>query len=362
MKENQELTEIIVPKFFDAHAHLREKDIQNNILWIVLKEMVKYCFGAVVMPNLSRPVCNIEDVGFYSNNIKENLKWINSRYSSSEFQTVMTIQLTDIEKKYLCKATTPEIILKAHQGGVKAGKAYPVGATTNSARGIKNFRSQAMKMVWKTMEDLGMRALLHPEQPGVFCMDKEKKFFDTVRWLVDKYPKLKIVLEHITSAEAVNFVKQLPDTVKATITAHHLILTLDDIIGGKLHPHNFCHPIPKRPKDRDALIQAAISGNPKFFFGSDRAPHLKKNKECATGSAGVYSGPVVPSILAKIFADNYAIDKLKDFTSTFASDFYDITPSTKTIKIVKEPWRVPKMYDEIVPFLADQTLDWRLAD
>jgi len=381
---NEEVNEIIVPKFFDAHAHLREREVEYDLLSIVLKEIVKYCFGAVVMPNINSPVCDIEAVDRYYKDIREVLerRWISYRYSPSDFQPLMTVQLTDIEKQHVCKTTTPKIIEEAYKGGVKAAKSYPAGdgkilpkgindffpiescggITTNASIGVSNFCSHIMHEVWKKMEEVGMIALFHPEEPGVFCMDKEEEFFTTIEWLADKYPKLKIVMEHITTAKAVEFVEEMPDTVRATIPAKYLIMTLNDVIGGKLHPHNFCHSIPKRPEDRDALIEAAISGDKSFFWGEDSAAHLRENKECAFGSAGVYSGPLAPSILAKVFTKYKAVDKIKDFTSTFASQFYSITPSDKTIKIVKEDWTVPKSYDGIVPFLAGLTVDWRLAD
>jgi dihydroorotase len=211
---------------------------------------------------------------------------------------------------------------------------------------------------------VGMILLLHGEldRPRVLVTDRGQAFLPTLGFLADTFPDLRIVLEHVSSADAVKAVMQLGQNVAATITAHHLCLTLNDVIGYGVQPHHACMPTPRSFEDRDQLIAAAISGNPKFFLGSDTAPHLRAKKECAKGACGVYTAPVLPQVLAQVFDDHGALDKLEDFTSTFGAAFYQIPLCEETITLRKGSWVVPEEMDGIVPFRAGTELAWCLAE
>ena len=176
-----------------------------------------------------------------------------------------------------------------------------------------------------------------------------------------QFPKLKIVLEHISTEAAVRSVETLKN-VAATITVHHLRLTLDDVVGGLISPHNFCKPIAKRPHDREVLLMAATSGNPKFFYGGDSAPHLKSRKECSQGCAGIFNAPVALPMLTQIFDEHDALEFLEDFVSKFGAKFYGLPQNPETIELIKQDWVVPEEYDGIVPFMAGQTLHWQVAE
>jgi dihydroorotase len=264
----------------------------------------------------------------------------------------MTIQITE--------NTKPETVFKAKEVGAIAGKVYPRGMTTNSENGVGDYK--AIDPVLAAMQTCGMVALFHGESPNpdVFCLDREVKFLKTLKAIAAKFPRLKIVLEHVTTAEAVKCVTELPDNVAATITVHHLFLTLNDVIGDKLEPHHFCKPVAKRPKDRAALIAAATGGNPKFFLGTDSAPHLKEAKECASGCAGVYTVPVAIPLLFQRFKQYDATDKLENFGSGFGADFYGLPRNKETIALIREKWTVPPIYNGIVPFWAGKEIDWRI--
>ncbi len=261
----------------------------------------------------------------------------------------MTIQITE--------STTSEIVNIAYHLGAIAGKVYPVSVTTNSGNGVRDF--EKLFPVFGKMEKIGMRLLLHGEKPDMFCLNREKQFLDILIKINKKFPELKIVLEHITTKEAVETVKSLKN-VAATITAHHLVLTLDDVVGNLLSPHNFCKPIAKFPKDRVALFEAATSGNPKFFFGSDSAPHLKERKECSSGCAGIFSAPVAIPLLAEIFEKEGRLNKLENFVSKFGAVFYDLPLNKERIMLVKEDWIIPQDYRDIVPFMAGKKLSWQV--
>ena len=210
------------------------------------------------------------------------------------------------------------------------------------------------------MEKLGLVLCVHGEEPGEFCLDREPAFIKRVETLAAKFPKLKIVFEHLSSAKSVEAVKRLPANVAATFTVHHLMMTLDDIVGDALRPHHFCKPLPKRPEDRAAIREAAFSGNPKFFLGTDSAPHQQGKKECPCGAAGVYSAPVAIPLLVQEFERAGHIDKLANFIGGFGADFYGIPRPTKQIEVVRESWTVPTLVNGVVPLAAGQTLDWKV--
>jgi dihydroorotase len=212
------------------------------------------------------------------------------------------------------------------------------------------------------MERHALVVCCHGEKPGVFSLDREEAFLEEFSEVATSHPGTRFVLEHVSTAAAVRRVGELGSNVAATITLHHLEITLDDVIGGNLRPHLFCKPVAKRESDRQALRDAAFSGNPKFFFGSDSAPHRIDRKECASGCAGVYSMPVALEGLAEVFDRSGARARLADFVAGFGADFYDLPRTTETITLVRAPWTVPAIVDGVVPYRAGETLAWRISD
>jgi dihydroorotase len=210
------------------------------------------------------------------------------------------------------------------------------------------------------MSDQRIVLSVHGELPGTFCLEREERFLEVLDDIVAEFPTLRIVMEHLSTEAAVLAVKEWRDTVAATITVHHLELTLDDLAGDRLNPHYFCKPLVKCPHDREALLKAALSGNPKFFLGTDSAPHAINKKECACGCAGVYTAPVAMPVLAQIFEDNNALDKLEAYTSQFGAEFYGLPLNEGTITLVKEDWIVQQTDSELVPYKLGETLRWRV--
>ncbi len=333
-------TKIVIPLGDDMHCHLRTGKLLQSVA-----NFTAWSFGrAVIMPNTAPPIDGATRVKQYRTEIMES--------APSWFEPLMTIQLDS--------STTPENVKLARQLGAVAGKVYPQGVTTNSENGVTNFK--ALYPVFEAMQKLGMLVLFHGEDPDkkITCLDRERIFLSTLYGIATDFPKLKIVLEHITTKDAVEMVKQLPN-VAATITVHHLMLTIDDVVGGLLMPHNFCKPIAKMPEDKEALLKAATSGDPQIFFGSDSAPHLREKKECNCGCAGVFSAPVALPLLVQIFEEQGCLEKLNDFIGGFGADWYGIPRSTETIELGKKDWIVPTEYDGIVPFMAGKTLRWQIA-
>ena len=325
----------------DFHLHLRS----GEMLRAVLPHTARQFKRAIIMPNTTPPVLNDVDVRAYRQAIV-------TTPNCSGFEPLMTIQIIE--------ATTPETIIKAKAAGAIAGKVYPRGMTTNSANGVYDY--EKIYPVLAAMEECGMLVLFHGESPDpdAFCLDREAKFLKILKGVANTFTRLKIVMEHTTTAKAVDCVHELPANVAATITVHHLFLTLNDVIGDKLEPHHFCKPVAKRPEDRAVLVTAAIGGNPKFFLGTDSAPHLKGAKECSSGCAGVYTAPIAIPLLLELFERHGAADKLEDFCSGFGADFYGLPRNKETISLIREEWTVPPICDGVIPFRAGQTIGWRM--
>jgi dihydroorotase len=324
----------------DFHVHFRQGTMLKN----VVNHTASVFKRAMVMPNTEPPIRNGEDVARY---YLEILDAIDPQYQG--FEPLMTFKITP--------ATTVEDV-QSVADLVIAGKLYPDGVTTNSQGGVTDF--YALYPVFAAMQEYGIVLSLHGEKPGAFCLDREEKFLATLTQIVQDFPDLKIVLEHATTKAAVTLVQQLPDNVAATITLHHLELTLDDVVGTMNQPHHFCKPIPKRYEDRDALLKAAFSGNPKFFFGSDSAPHLKERKECSEGCAGVFSAPVAMTSLIALFKQHGHLERLEDFVSTFGANFYGLDVNEEQIQFIQEEWQVPAIYAGVVPYKAGKTLSWKI--
>lgn len=343
------MEKITLRRLFDAHCHCRI----GEMLFNVLRHTARYCAYATVMPNLEKAILSGKDVRRYREEIDLALNNYKEKY---DFTPQMTIAIRD--------NTTPEMVYEAKKAGAIAGKIYPLGVTTNSDKGLRNFFSENITKTFRTMEEKGVLLLIHGEidRDRTLVTKREEVCLPIVYKLSLKFPNLKIVLEHITTKNAVELILKLHKNVAATITAHHLYLTLNDVIGYGIQPHHGCMPIPKDFDDRDALIWAATSGNKKFFLGSDSAPHLRENKECAIGACGVFTAPVLPQILAEVFEKQNALDRLGDFTSTYGSQFYGLPKNTGTITLIKKPWIVPDEYNGIVPFKAGGTLAWKLQN
>jgi dihydroorotase len=336
----------------DFHVHLR----RNPALRSVLPFTANVFARALVMPNTSpSPILTAADALEYRNLILDEAKTA----GFVEFEPLMTIQITD--------DTTPQIIREAKQAGVIAGKIYPKAVTTNSSNGATDF--EAFWPVFAEMQQLDMVLSLHGQATDAFCLDREAAFLPTLFAINEAFPRLRIVLEHVSTDQAARAVQQMPETVAATITAHHLVLSLHDVLSWKgedgsegLNPHHYCQPIPQHPEDRESLIALATSGSPKFFFGSDSAPHPRENKESSCGCAGVFSAPVALPLLAEIFSRHDRLDRLGSFVSESGARFYGLPLNEGTIRLSRAPWHVAAEYDGIVPLFAGRLIEWAVVD
>lgn len=340
---------ITLRRLDDMHCHFRI----GSLLAEVLPFTAQYASRGIAMPNTRpRAILTGKDVVLYRDEINRVLDGMAKRPS---FEPLMTIEVRD--------NTTPKMIVEARRAGAIAGKVYPLGVTTNSDEGLLDFFSQSISETFWAMEDVGMPLLIHGEldRERTLVTKREEVFLSTLLTLAADFPDLKIILEHVSTRAAVRIVEQLGKNVAATITAHHLCLTLNDVIGYGMQPHNACNPMPKDFDDRDALIDAAISGNPKFFLGSDTAPHPRDRKECVRGSCGVFTAPVLPTLLAEIFEQAEHLDRLEDFTSRFGAEFYGLPRNEGNIVLVKREWIVPDQIGSVVPFRAGAKLQWQLS-
>ena len=333
----------------DWHLHLRSGEALKSVAPMTAAQMGR----AIIMPNLVPPVTNAQLAHTYREEILAALS------KSSEFNPLMVLYLTD--------NTTVEDIKEAVAGGeVVAAKLYPSGATTNSDSGVTDVKN--IYAVLEAMQEVGMLLLVHGEvtHREIDIFDRERVFIDRVlAQVVEDFPSLKVVFEHITTKEAVDFVLASDEKVGATITPHHLMANRNDMLVGGIRPHYFCLPVLKRANPHQlALLEAATSGNPKFFLGTDSAPHAKEAKECACGCAGILSAHAAIELYATVFEQQDALDKLEGFASFFGPDFYGLPRNTQTITLAKQPWKVPGSYDfagsTIVPFMAGQELGWKM--
>ncbi|MBF0429719.1 MAG: dihydroorotase [Fibrobacteria bacterium] len=323
----------------DMHIHLRQGPNLKNYV----EDCIPYFGKILVMPNTVPPISNAIILKKYKKQIQS-------------FAPNMTPLMTF---KLKASMGTEEIdILK--KAGAVAGKLYPAGATTNSADGITD-----VKRIYALLEHMQAKDLVlsvHAEDPDAFCLDRESVYLEKIKDIADHFPKLKIIIEHLSCRQAVEYVQEAPEKIAATISVHHLLLTLNDILGASFNPHHFCKPIAKTPEDRKAIMQAAFSGNPKFFLGTDSAPHLKASKETAAGQAGIYTAPVAIPLLISIFEKAGKLEMLENFTSQFGSAFYELEQNQATISFKREDWSVPELMHGVVPFFAGKKISWKLAD
>jgi dihydroorotase len=342
------MTEITIQKPDDWHLHFRDGDILAETVPATAR-----CFQrAIVMPNLVPPVTNAEMALAYRDRIKKALP------AESSFEPLMTL--------YLTNGTSQDDIRLAKVAGVFAAKLYPAGGTTNSDAAPSDLA--AMAPVFEVMQELGMPLLVHGEvtDKQIDIFDREKVFIERhMQKIVQGYPDLKVVLEHITTAEAVQFVAEAPGNVAATITPQHLLLNRNDLLVGGIRPHNFCLPVLKRNTHQEALRAAVASGSQKYFLGTDSAPHEKHRKESACGCAGCYSAWSALELYAQVFEELDVLDKLDDFASRYGADFYGLPRNQGTVTLVKETWTVPEEIvlpngKPIVPFFAGQDVHWKV--
>ena len=341
--------QITITKPDDWHLHLRDGDAMRA----VLPDTVRRFARAIVMPNLRPPVTTTAAAGAYRDRILAALP------AGSGFLPLMTLYLTDNSR--------PEEIRAAKSSGfVRAVKYYPAGATTNSDAGVTDIRKCFDTL--EIMAEVGMPLLIHGEvtDASVDIFDRENVFIErTLIALVQRFPRLKIVVEHITTADAVKFVLSAPETVAATITAHHLLLNRNDIFRDGIHPHHYCLPVLKREEHRQALVRAATSGNPKFFLGTDSAPHARHTKEAGCGCAGIYSAHAGIELYAEAFEAAGTLDKLEGFAAFFGADFYGLPRNRERITLKKKAWLVPQelLYgaDTLVPLRNGSTIAWRIV-
>lgn len=341
------MTTMTITRPDDWHTHLRDGDVLKD----TVRDISRYMGRAIIMPNLIPPVTDTEAALAYRDRIL-------AEKPQAHFSPLMTLYLTD--------NTTPDEIRKAKATGhIHAAKLYPAGATTNSDSGVTSF--EKIQPTLEAMQEVGMLLLIHGEVTthDVDIFDREKTFLETVLApIVENMPNLKIVVEHITTKDAVDFVNQAGPNVAATITAHHLMFNRNHMLVGGIRPHFYCLPILKRNTHQQALIEAATSGSKKFFLGTDSAPHAQGRKESACGCAGSYTAHAAIELYAEVFELAGALDKLEAFASFNGPDFYGLPRNTDTITLVKENWAVPETLafgnDVVVPIRAGESLNWKV--
>jgi len=325
----------------DMHLHLRQEDM----LKIVAPLSSKSFSGALIMPNTLPPITTKEQVLAYKQDILNAI-------GSDNFTPLMTL--------FFKNDYTYEF-LKDIKDEITSIKLYPDGATTNSDGGVASFDIESLRETLEAMSELEIPLNIHGETTG-FVMDREAEFIPIYEQLAKAFPKLKIIMEHITTKDAVEALDRHPN-LYATITLHHLYITLDDVAGGMLHPHLFCKPIAKRPEDREALLKVALNAHPKVMFGSDSAPHPKNKKEAPGCAAGVFTAPIALPLLAELFEKHNKLENLQKFISDNARSIYKLNIKNKEILLEKKDFLIPDSYNKtIVPFLASKNINWRVMN
>ena len=331
----------------DWHLHVRDNEYLAN----VVPHTAATFSRAIIMPNLNPPVTHVAHALSYRERILAALP------ENTAFNPLMVLYLTN-------NTTADEIVKAFNDPNVHAVKYYPAGATTNSAAGVTDIKNTYDALA--KMEELGLPLLIHGEvtDPEVDVFDREQVFIDNILLsITKKFPSLKIVLEHITTKHAAEFISDASDNIAATITAHHLLFNRNVMFKGGMNPHYYCLPILKREMHRQALVTAATSGNQKFFLGTDSAPHAQDNKETSCGCAGIYSAHAALELYAEVFDEANALDKLEGFASFFGADFYGLSRNTDSITLEKTDWQVPDSYSfakqKLIPLRAGEMVHWK---
>jgi dihydroorotase len=343
------VSELIITRPDDWHVHLRD----GAALPHTCADMARYFGRVIVMPNLNPPVTRVKEAGDYRARIVEAMQGL-----SRQFEPLMVLYLTD-------QTSAADIREAAASDFVYAVKLYPAGATTNSEAGVADL--EALYPTLAVMEEVGLPLLVHGEvtDSEIDIFDRERLFIERqLKPIVEQFPALRVVLEHITTAEAVEFVSAAPATVAATITAHHLLYNRNQLLAGGIRPHYYCLPILKRSTHQQALIAAATSGESKFFLGTDSAPHTTGNKETACGCAGCYTAHAAIELYAEVFETANALDKLEAFASFYGPDFYQLPRNTDTITLRRENWQIPASQplagESLTPLRAGESAHWKV--
>jgi len=333
----------------DWHLHVRDGRAMANVIGHTAQQFAR----AIIMPNLNPPITTVEQALTYRQRI------MNSLPVSSDFEPLMTL--------YLTNNTSAEDIRQAKESGlIRAVKLYPSGATTNSDAGVTDITNTYDTLA--VMAELGLPLLIHGEvtDPAIDVFDREKVFIDTqLIPMLQAIPNLKVVLEHITTADAAAFISQEDDRVAATITAHHLLMNRNAMFQGGIQPHHYCLPILKRETHRQALVKIIQNGHKRFFLGSDSAPHAQNKKENACGCAGIYTAHAAIELYAEAFEQADALINLEAFASFNGPDFYGLPRNTDKITLIKKDWQVPESYplddkNNIIPLRASETIHWQI--
>jgi len=343
------MTSLTIRRPDDWHLHLRDGEALQAVLPYTAARFAR----AIVMPNLKPPVTTTAQALAYRERIVAALP------AGARFEPLMTLYLTD--------RTDPAEVDRAKASGRIFGfKLYPAGATTHSDDGVTDIKQ--VDAVLARMAELGVILQVHGEvtNPAVDVFDREARFIDSVlTGIVERFPKLKIVFEHITTRAAADFVRCARDGVAATITPQHLLMNRNALFTGGIRPHHYCLPVLKTELDRRALLEVIASGNPRFFLGTDSAPHARHTKEAACGCAGIFSAAAAIELYAEAFDAIGALGRLEGFASLFGADFYDLPRNEERITLLRESWEVPACYpfgrEEIVPMRAGERIAWRLA-
>jgi len=330
---------ITINQPLDMHLHLRD----GTMLKTVAPLSSSTFSGAIIMPNLVPPITNKEELIAYKSRIIKAI-------GNDTFTPYMTL---------FFKPTYTKVFLESMKNDLTSIKLYPAGITTNSEGGLSGFDVDVLRPTLNAMSELEIPLSIHGETNG-FVMDREAEFVSIYEMLATNFPKLKIIMEHITTKESVEALDKF-ENLYATITLHHLLITLDDVAGGMLQPHLFCKPIAKRPEDREALRKVAFLGHPKVMFGSDSAPHPQHAKEACGCAAGVFTAPISLQVLTELFVENSTVEKLQAFVSGNAKAIYkNIEVANKTVVLEKKPFTVPVKYDEVVPMYAGKELSYSI--
>jgi dihydroorotase len=328
----------------DFHIHLR----QGPELAGYVRTVAASCRRALVMPNTLPPITTPDRLLAYRRKILAAVD--SAEVQTGGFEPLLTFKLLD--------SLDPDDVAALARSGAVAGKLYPEGVTTNAEDGLRD-PGQAHEL-YAALEAASLVLCVHAEAPSSGVLEREADFLPVVESIVARHPSLRVVVEHVSDARTVAFVREMPDTVAATVTVHHLLYTIEDLLGSGIRPHLYCKPLLKRAADRDAIAEVVLSGEGKFFYGSDSAPHPRPSKECACGAAGVYSAPTAIPLLIDFFERHGALGLLGPFVGAFGASFYRLPPPAAATRFVRSTWRVPEMVDGVVPLGAGTELAWRL--
>jgi dihydroorotase len=321
----------------DFHLHLRQGDEMGQYA----RETAASFARALIMPNTLPPVIDPPGLFSYKAAIEREAPGL---------EALMAFKLLP--------DMNPLVVAEMKKAGALIGKLYPAGATTNAEDGISSY--EQIRDLLAAMEEAGMVLSIHGEHPEAPVLEREISYLGELEKIIRDFPRLKIVLEHLSCRESISFIEEMPDHIAGTVTTHHLLYTLDDLMGGALKPHLFCKPVVKKEEDRVALAQAVCSGHPKLFYGSDSAPHPKNKKESSSCSAGAFSATVALPLLAELFEREGALDQLESFTSRIGAEFYGLPLNTSTITLKKESWKVPSLIGGSVPLCAGEMMTWKV--